>query len=325
MRRSVRGAQQELRRSEPRRLRSTRRRPPTSEFEPEPNAPTRMRAKKKTKTGNLPEDAAEAVAEEAGWRGDGDRRLANKKWQAWSAHATASPFPDFHHPTPKECESAYRVLDDMHGAAVDEEFSNPETPETIPHVLDAIVVALLSQATSWNNAKRAMRSMKQEYGSVFAYDDIVSKGQLKLQETIRCGGLHVRKSRLLTGIFQQVWDRKGKWDLDELFGFTDEEAMKELMSYKGIGPKSAFVVLGWCLKRNPFTVDTHVHRIAGLWNWAPKGCSRELAQSHLDAMVPQELKFRLHFLLIQHGRSCPACRGGSKGGQTCGARERIKD
>lgn len=76
--------------------------------------------------------------------------------------------------------------------------------------------------------------------------------------------------------------------------------MKELMSYKYIGPKSAFVVMGWCLKRNHFTVDTHVYRIFGLWGWRLKEATREKTQSHLDAVIPVELKFKLHFFLIQH-------------------------
>lgn len=250
--------------------------------------------------------------------------LADKKYQAWSSYATQSPFPAFGHPTPDECKTAYDILDKLHGAAVDEEFKDPETPETIPHALDAVVVALLSQATSWNNAKRAMRSMKGVYGSVFAYDAIVAGGQPKLQDALRCGGLHVRKSRLLMGIFEQVRQRHGRWDLDHLFALSDDDAMKELLSYKGVGPKTAYVVLGWCLRRNPFTVDTHIYRIAGLWGWRPERCSRELAQSHLDVMVPGPLKFRLHFLLLQHGRQCPACRAGGNGSRPCEAKDALR-
>lgn len=62
--------------------------------------------------------------------------------------------------------------------------------------------------------------------------------------------------------------------------------MKELLTYKGIGPKSAFVVMSWCLKRNPFIVDTHVFRTAGLWGWILEKSTREKAQAHLDATVP---------------------------------------
>ncbi|KAK3659439.1 hypothetical protein LTR56_001329 [Elasticomyces elasticus] len=265
----------------------------------EDKAVPRKASKAESSKANEPLDDQDKVQEQ---------KLAAKKWQSWSAHAASSPFPDFQRPTPSECQQAYRVLDSMHHDAVEEEFNDPNTPETIPNVLDAMMVAILSSATSWNNAKRAMNSMKQVYGSVFAYDDIVAGGREKLEATIRCGGLHIRKSTIITSMLKQV----------------DEDAMKELISYKGIGPKCAFVVMTWSLKRNNFTVDTHVFRIAGLWGWVPEKASREQAQAHLDATVPKEIKFHLHFLLIQHGRTCPACRGGSKGGVRCEAREQLK-
>ncbi|KAF2450929.1 hypothetical protein P171DRAFT_503746 [Karstenula rhodostoma CBS 690.94] len=93
--------------------------------------------------------------------------------------------------------------------------------------------------------------------------------------------------------------------------------MKELLSYKYVGSKFSFVVMGWCLKNNRFTADTHVYRIAGLSGWRPKEATREKTQSHLDAVIPVELKFKLHFFLIQHGRICPASRGVSKEKQRC--------
>ncbi|EAT77813.1 hypothetical protein SNOG_14621 [Parastagonospora nodorum SN15] len=78
--------------------------------------------------------------------------------------------------------------------------------------------------------------------------------------------------------------------------------MKELMSYKYVGPKSAFVVMGWCLKRNRFTVDTHVYRIAGLWGWRPKE-----ADAREDATA----------------FGC-ACRGGAKKDQKCKVSKEIR-
>ena len=253
-----------------------------------------------------------------------DDANAGKKWKAWSDHATSTPYPDFGRPTNRECKVAYDILWDLHNDAVEAEFDDTNTPETIPFVLDAMIVAVLSQATSWSNAKRAMDSMKATYGSVFAYEDIYTGGSEKLQETIRCGGLHVRKTKIIISILEQVKQRYGRWSLDHLLEASDEDAMKELMSYKYIGPKSAFVVMGWCLKRNRFTVDTHVYRIAGLWGWRPKEATREKTQSHLDALIPVELKFKLHFFLIQHGRTCPACRGGSKSNEPCEVQRKMK-
>lgn len=254
---------------------------------------------------------------------DHDSKLKDTKWQKWSTYANSSPFPDFPHPTATECKQAYTVLHEMHSEAVAEEFNDENTPETIPHVLDAMVIAVLSQATGWKNAKRAMNSMKETYGSIFAYDEILAGGREKLQEALKCGGLHVRKSMIISTILQQVKERYGKWALDHLFQASDEDAMQELMSYKYMGPKSASVVMGWCLKRNRFTVDVHIYRIAGLWGWRPEKTTRELTQSHLDAVVPSELKFMLHFLILQHGRTCPACMGGARKGAVCEARKKM--
>ena len=251
-------------------------------------------------------------------------RLASKKWSSWQPTAASSPFPDFSRPTTSECDTSYRVLHDLHHADVEKEFRDPDTPESIAHVLDAVVIAILSAATGWNNAKRAMASMRTVYGDVYAYDAIFTGGRLKLENALRPGGLHVRKSTLIYSMLEDVRSRYGKWDMDFLFDFSDEDAMKELLSYKGIGPKCAFVVMGWCLKRQPFTVDTHVYRIAGLWGWLPAAATREKAQAHLNVMVPRAMKLELHFLLIQHGRSCPACKGGSKGGKSCDVLKELK-
>lgn len=253
-----------------------------------------------------------------------DDKLAARKLQAWSASAISSPYPDFEHPTPRECQVAHDVLTPLHQAEVDKEFEDPDTPETIPHVLDAMIVGLLSQATGWSNAKRAMASMRKIYGSVFAYDDIMAGGMDKLRDALQPGGLHVRKSGLIMGILEQVRKEHPDWNLDHLFEMDDQEAMQELIKYKGIGPKSASVVMTWCLKRKSFTVDTHVYRVAGLWGWRPKDATREKTQAHLDAVIPNEVKFDLHFLFIAHGRTCPACKGGAKAGQKCTAREEME-
>ena len=243
-----------------------------------------------------------------------DQKLADKKWSSWSASGSDSPFPEFKQPTPSQCRMAYNELHGLHAEAVKKEFEDENTPDTIPHVLDAMMIAILSQATGWNNAKRAMDSLKSTYGSIYAYDEIMAGGQEKLQEALRPGGLHVRKSQLIMSVLRQVRDRQRDWSLDHLFDMSDEEAMQELMRFKGMGPKSASVVMTWCLKRNSFTVDTHIYRIAGLWHWRPDKATREKTQAHLDARIPNDLKYDLHFLLLQHGRTCPACRGGSKGG-----------
>ena len=48
-------------------------------------------------------------------------------------------------------------------------------------------------------------------------------------------------------------------------------------------------------------------RITKALGWVPKSANREQAFAHLDARVPEDLKYSLHTLIISHGRSCNKC------------------
>ncbi|KAH7083010.1 DNA glycosylase, partial [Paraphoma chrysanthemicola] len=233
-------------------------------------------------------------------------------------HAHTSPFEDFSSPTEQNCRKAYSVLEQLHDETMRRDFEYIEDPEKgWPHVMQALIVATLSQATSWNNAKRALKSMTDTYGSPFAYQEILDGGEEQLKDALRPGGMQNRKSKMVMQILVDVKTRHGKWDLDHLFTVSDEEAVKELISYKGVGPKSAFCILSICLHRKSFAVDTHIYRITGMWGWRPASASREMAQAHLDARIPDELKLSMHNLLIVHGRTCPVCRGNGNAKSRC--------
>jgi endonuclease-3 len=178
--------------------------------------------------------------------------------------------------------------------------------------MDALIVATLSQATSWANAQRAMKSMTTVYGSAFSYQKILDGGEDKLRDALRPGGMQNRKAKMVMQILLNVRARHGKCDLNHLFNARDDDAVKELISYKGVGPKSALCILSICLQRDSFAVDTHIYRISGLWGWRPEKANRVKAQAHLDAKIPNEIKFALHYLLIVHWRECEVCKGNGK-------------
>lgn len=254
-----------------------------------------------------------------------DNQSDEKKWRDWSRHEHQSPFQNFARPTDAECWYAHRILDGMHGETVKDNFASDVDASLYPHVMDAMVVAALSQATSWNNAKRAMANMDLVYGSRFAYDEIVQGGMEKLQQALWPGGMQNRKAAILLGLLEQVKHRHGRWDLDFLFDADDDEVMKELLQYKGIGPKCAHCVMSICLSRTTFAVDTHIYRISGLWGWRPESATPQQAQLHLDARIPNALKFSIHYLLIVHGRECTHCRGGAKRASDCETLEKIRN
>jgi endonuclease III len=87
-----------------------------------------------------------------------------------------------------------------------------------------------------------------------------------------------------------------------------DEAFEKLVSYPGIGAKTASCVLLFCMQRPSFAVDTHVFRLCKWLGWVPEHATRDTTFSHCEVRIPDELKYPLHYLLIKHGKTCQRCR-----------------
>lgn len=254
--------------------------------------------------------------------------LSSKKLQAYFKNANQSPFPTYKHPTKEEAKLAHRILISLHG-----ERTRPEEVVASkdragcgdsPSVLDALVRTILSQNTSDKNSTRAKRNMDDVYGGSDEWDAIVSGGQAKLQEAIKSGGLSAVKSKVIISILNQAKAKYGEYSLDHLHQASNEDAMREMLSFQGVGPKTASCVLLFCLQRESFAVDTHVHRITGLLGWRPKNASRDETHAHLDVMIPDEDKYGLHILLVKHGKVCDECKAGGKSLGNCELRKAFR-
>jgi endonuclease III len=102
--------------------------------------------------------------------------------------------------------------------------------------------------------------------------------------------------------------------LDHIHGMAPDEAMQTLTKFPGIGVKTASCVILFCLQQPSFAVDTHVHRISGWLKWIPPKATRDQTFSHLEVRIPDHLKYGLHKLFVQHGRSCIRCRANTSEG-----------
>jgi endonuclease-3 len=94
-----------------------------------------------------------------------------------------------------------------------------------------------------------------------------------------------------------------------------DEAREWLLRFKGVGPKTAAIVLQFSLDRPAFPVDTHIYRVTGRLGLRPENMSVELAHAHFEALLPPETYYPLHLNLIRLGREvcharkpdCPEC------------------
>jgi endonuclease-3 len=94
-----------------------------------------------------------------------------------------------------------------------------------------------------------------------------------------------------------------------------QEARAWLMKFKGVGPKTAAIVLLFSLGLPAFPVDTHIYRVTGRIGLRPERMSVEEAHAHLEGLFPPETYYAAHLNIIRLGREicaarqprCPVC------------------
>ncbi|KAF9225603.1 DNA glycosylase [Gyrodon lividus] len=247
---------------------------------------------------------------------------AYKKLKLLSEHSASSPFPDFHHPSAEDAHAIHGLLASHTpgGAPVHEAPSTSSnsamTCGHAPNVIDALIGTILSQNTSSANSSAAKRSLDNVFGlGEPGFEQMAKADRQLIVDAIRSGGLANRKAKIIQEALVTVKKKHGRYDLQHLAapGVTDEQAMQELVSYDGVGPKTAACVLSFCLGRQAFAVDTHVFRLSRLLGWIPKTADRVGAQAHLQLKIPPELKYGLHVMMVRHGRACRGCKKDGKG------------
>ncbi|MCK5774248.1 MAG: endonuclease III [Thermoplasmata archaeon] len=170
--------------------------------------------------------------------------------------------------------------------------------------LDELILTILSQNTTDVNSLRAYHSLKERFP---VWEDACEAGPEAIEELIRVGGLARTKSQNIHRILGELLRSERGLDLGYLSDLDDDAAMLELTSMKGVGSKTAACVLIFSLDKMVFPVDTHIHRIAKRWGSVPQKASREGTQVILNKLLPPDMRYHGHLLIIEHGRrTCKA-------------------
>jgi endonuclease-3 len=134
-------------------------------------------------------------------------------------------------------------------------------------------------------------------------------------DAIRPAGLANQKGPRIQEALRFITQERGELDLEFLADWPVDEAKAWLASIKGVGPKTAAIVLLFSLGLPAFPVDTHVHRVSKRLGLIGIRVSREKAHDDLESLVPQQDYYPFHLNLIRHGRQvcssrkprCPEC------------------
>ncbi len=185
-----------------------------------------------------------------------------------------------------------------------ENYGQPEWRSPLPPI-DELVSTILSQNTNDTNRDRAFNSLR----SVLPTWEEVRDGETAdVIEAIRTAGLANQKGPRIQEALKQITRERGELELDFLNDRSTDEASQWLQGIKGVGPKTAAIVLLFSMGQPAFPVDTHVYRVTGRLGLRPEKMSVEKAHTHLENLFSPETYYDLHLNLIRHGRELCVAR-----------------
>jgi endonuclease-3 len=131
----------------------------------------------------------------------------------------------------------------------------------------------------------------------------------ELAEVISDVGLMNQKSERIQRSLRTIREETGgEYTLAFLEEMDTEAAQSWLTDIKGIGSKTANVVLNFHFEKPTFAVDTHIERLSKRFGLIEESTTTERAHEILNEEIPDDIKYSLHVLLITHGREYCSAR-----------------
>ncbi len=168
-----------------------------------------------------------------------------------------------------------------------------------------LVKTILSQNTNDANSLRAYGNLKKRFRN---WEDLRASGLPEIKREIRIAGLANIKAPRIKGALNEIVRSRGALKLDFLNKLDLEEGYGYLRSIKGVGPKTAAIVLLFSFGKPIMPVDTHIYRVTRRLGLIDVKASYEEAQRCLTAATPQEAIKEFHVHLILHGRQVCTAR-----------------
>jgi len=140
-------------------------------------------------------------------------------------------------------------------------------------------------------------------------EEIARLGYETLDALIRPCTFHERKASQMLAIAQRV--------VEEFDGLLPADRAV-LLSFAGVGPKCANLVLGIACGAPFISVDVHVHRVSTRWGYI-SAATPEKALLALEAKLPQRYWIEINELLVPFGKH--VCTGKLPHCSTCPVRD----
>jgi endonuclease-3 len=173
-------------------------------------------------------------------------------------------------------------------------FSNEKTTlnrmRKKPDAFKILISCLLSLRTQDKNTEKASRQL---YEVANTPQEIVKLPVEKLEKLIFSSGHYKKKARVLQSVSNELIQR---------FDSKVPDKKDELLSIKGVGPKTANIVLAFAYGKDVLPIDTHCHRIPNRLGWV-KTKTPEQTEKELEKTLPKIYWREFNAIFVQFGQT----------------------
>jgi DNA-cytosine methyltransferase len=169
--------------------------------------------------------------------------------------------------------------------------------------LDELMYILLSRRTRGIGYEMVYDKLKKKFPN---WEDTAKAPSQQILRVIESAGLGPKRVREIKENLCIIHERFREYSLNRLRKWHNIKVFEFLTSLEGIGPKSAYCIMMYSLKREVFPVDTHVNRICQRLGLIEMGLDHKKGQTLLADVFRGPLRYSLHVNMVAHGRE--VCR-----------------
>ena len=171
------------------------------------------------------------------------------------------------------------------------------TPRGRP--LDVFVSIMLSQNTSWPNAREGFRRLKRYLPT---WEKVLAADVNTIQRCIAVCGLGRMRAWRILALLRRVKQERGRLSLAFVGRMSVEDASQYLSSFHGVGPKTVACALLFGFGMPVFPVDNGVMRLARRLGWVRAKAREAEVQTTVEKASEPEKRYALHTLMYQHAK-----------------------
>jgi endonuclease-3 related protein len=166
---------------------------------------------------------------------------------------------------------------------------------------EVLVGAVLTQNTSWENVRRAIRALRNH--GCLGFEALENLSVEELAALIRPCGYHGVKARRLKNLLAML-RREYAGDVTAIARDTLPVARSKLLAVSGVGPETADAILLYAAGHPVFVVDAYTHRVFSRHFLVPEESDYDEIQNAFMAALPTDATLfnEYHALIVELGK-----------------------